>query len=354
MRGKTGSRELALALAVSRIFAEAASLPDEFRTYGMQRFTVIILSFALAGVLCVPLYLTVRSSDNGLFGDGTRRNKALPAFLGVLFSAYLLYSAAETGLRAHYYTSGTIFDAAPSGYFYLFIGAALLFAVYKGIEPTVRTAVIVAGLFAAFMLIITLALIPDIDLDRLYPALIDDAESLPAQVLRETALNCELPVFAVLCGDVRGKIGRTLPLYLGISCAVLLLMTFLGTTVFGELVSKLDLPFYSLSSVADITVLHRINGIDVMLWVMAGMIRLALISLAFRGAVAACFNARGKAADIAALVFAVAAVGLSELFTAYPALSEPLRILAATGLPLIAVTAVIPPLTLIGRRRTKA
>lgn len=352
MRDKTGSRELALSLAVSRIFAEAASLPDEFRTYGMQRFTVIVLSFALSAVLCVPLYLVMRRTDGGLFGENTSRNNALPAFLGSLFSVYLLYSAAETGLRAHYYTSSTIFDAAPSEYFYLFIGAALLFAVYKGIEPTVRAAVIAAGLFAVFMLIISAALVPDIDFDRLYPALTDDPGSLPAQVLRETALNCELPVFAVLGGSVRDRRGSVIPAYLGISCAVLLLMTFLSTTVFGELVSKLDLPFYSLSSVADITVLHRINGIDVMLWEMAGIIRLALIALAFRGIAGACF-ARGKAADIAALVFAAAGIGLSELFTAFPALSEPVRALSATCLPLIAVTALIPPLTLIGRRRTK-
>ena len=352
MRGKTGSRELAAALAVSRIFAEAASLPNEYHTYGMQRFTVILLSFVLTVVLFLPLYFVMKRSGGGLFAS-VSGNRVLPGFLGALFSVYLLYSAAETGLRAHYYTSGTIFDAAPSEYFYVFVGAALLFAVYKGTEPTVRAAVITAGLFAAFMLIITLSLIPDIDTDRLYPALIDDPESLPAQVLRETARNCELPVLAVLIGRTDGKSGRVFAAYAGVSCFVVLLMTFLGTTVFGELVSRLDLPFYSLSSTADITVLHRINGIDVMLWVMAAIIRLALIALAFRETAAACF-VRGRAADIAALVFAAASVGLAELFTAYPALSEPLYRLWGTCLPLIAATVLIPPLTLIGKRRERA
>ncbi|MCR4780213.1 MAG: GerAB/ArcD/ProY family transporter [Ruminiclostridium sp.] len=353
MRNKTGGAELAAALAVSRVFAEAASLPDEYHTYGMQRFTVIVLSFALTAALCVPVYLAVKSSGGGIFAGGDRRGGILRSFLGALFSVYLLYGAAETGLRAHYYTSGTIFDAAPSEYFYLFMGAALLFAVYKGTEPTLRAALIVAGLFAAFMLVITLALIPDIDTDRLYPALIDDPESLPAQVLRETSRNCEPAVFAVLCGGSRKPGKLVIPAYIGISCAVTLLMTFLGTTVFGELVSRLDLPFYSLSSTADITVMHRINGIDVMLWVMAAIIRLALLSLAFREVAAACF-VRGMGAAAAPLIFAAAGVGLAELFTAFPALSEPLRRLSGTCLPLFAVTVLIPPLTLIGKRRKKA
>jgi hypothetical protein len=349
MRDKTGARELAAALAVSRIFAEAASLPDEYHTYGMQRFTVIVLSFALTAVLFMPLYFVTKRTGGRLFG-AVSGNGALTGFLGALFSLYLLYSAAETGLRAHYYTSGTIFDAAPSEYFYLFIGAALLFAVHKGIRPTVRAAVVTAGLFALFMLVISLALIPDIDLDRLYPSPVDDPDSLPAQVLRETARNCELPVLAVLGGSAGGKNGRTFAAYAAVSCLVLLLMTFLGTTVFGELVSRLDLPFYSLSSTADIRVLHRINGIDVMLWVMAAIIRLALISLAFRETAAACF-ARGKSADIAALIFAAVSVGLSELFTVYPALFTPVQRLSAACLPLIAAAVIIPPLTLIGKRR---
>ena len=352
MKGETGYRETAAALAVSRIFAEAAPLPDGYPVYGMQRFTVTVLSFLMTAAVYLPLYLVIRRTDGGIFEGISRRSRALSGFLGALFSAYLLFSAADTGLRAHYYTSSTIFDTAPSAYFYLFVGAALIFAVFKGAEAAMRTSVIIAGVFLLFLLIMATALIPEIDTDRLYPSLIDDTDSFAAELLREFSLNCELPLFAVLCGRVREKRGRTIPLYLVISCLVLLIMTFLYNTVFGYLVSKLSLPLYSLSSAADITVLHRVNGIDVMLWESAAIIRLALIALAFRETVCSCFT-KGKGADIAAAVFAAVSLMLSELFTAYPSFFEPLKSIAATGIPLAAVAAVFPLFAVTVRRRKK-
>lgn len=350
MRGDTGYRETAAALAISRIFAEAAPLPDTYPVYGMQRFTVTVLSFLLTAAVYLPLYLVIRRTDGGIFDGISRRSRGMSGFLGALFSVYLLFSAADTGLRAHYYTSSTIFDSAPSLYFYVFVGAALLFAVYKGTEATMRTSVIIAGVFLLFLIIMTAALIPEIDADRLYPSLIDDPDSFPEELLREFSLNCELPLFAVLCGRVREKRGRTVPLYLGISCAVLLIMTFLYNTVFGYLVSRLSMPFYSLSSAADITVLHRVNGIDVMLWESAAIIRLALISLAFRETVRSCFT-KGRGADIAAAVFAVISLMLSEMFTAYPSYFEPLKSIAATGIPLITAAAVFPLFAVEKRRQ---
>lgn len=351
MKGKTGYRELAAALALSRVFAETAPLPDSRSVYGMQRFTVIAVSFLLALIVWLPLYFIMkRSAVSSPDTAAPAKNRALTGFAGALFSVYLLFSAADTGLRAHYYTSSTIFDSAPSVYFYVLVGAALIFAVYKGTEATVRAAFTIGGLFLFLLLVMIPGLVSEIDLNRLYPSLIDDSGSFVGQVLREFSLNCEIPLFAVLGGTVKEKRGRVIPLYIVISCVVMLLMTFLYTTVFGYLVTKLELPFYSLSSAADISVLHRVNGIDVMICEMAGMIRLALITLTFREVVKMCFTG-DRAATIAAAVFAAVALALSELFTAYPSFAEPIRLAGDTGLPLIAFTVLMPLLMLAGKRR---
>lgn len=353
MKGETGYRELAVALALSRVFAETAPMPDAYPAYGMQRFTVIAVSFLLTAAVYLPLWFAVRRTEGGLFNRIASGNKAVSGFAGALFSVWLLYSAAETGLRAHYYTSTTIFDSAPSVYFYVFVGAALIFATVKGGEAVMRTSVIVAGMFIVLLIIITAAVIPETDMDRLYPAFIDDRDSFLTQVLREFSLNSEIALFAVLGGRVRENRGRVIPLYIVISCAVMLLMTFLYNAVFGYLVSKLALPFYSLSSAADISILHRINGIDVMICEMAGIVRLALIVTAFRGTVTAGFTG-GRAAGIAAVVFAAAALGLSEIFTKYPDFFEPVRQFAATGLPLALFIAVLSLCALAVKERRKA
>ncbi len=355
MNGRTGYGGLAAALALSRIFAEAACLPGGSAGYGMQRFTVTVLSFLVLGAAYIPLLISLRrSGGSSPVAVIAGRSKLLSGFVGVIFSVLLLFCGAETGLRSHYYAAATVFDAAPSVYFCVLTGAALLFAVHKGLEASTRTAVFVAAGLGVLMLLMFAALLPDIRLNRLYPSLADEPERLLSDTAAEFSQNCELLIFAALCGRVSGKSGRTVPLYLGASCLALLFMTFMYNTVFGRLTDLLSLPFYTLSSVSDITLLHRINGIDAMVWVMAGILRLTLAALAFREVVRECF-ARGRAADISALVFAAAALALSELFTAHPEyFAAPARLMSS-GVPLLAAAVLLPLLSLVcGGKERKA
>ena len=124
------------------------------------------------------------------------------------------------------------------------------------------------------------------------------------------------------------------------SCGAILLMTFLYNTVFGKLTTRLTFPFYTLSSISDTALLHRINGIDVIVWVMAGLIRLALFAFAFRAVVRDCFGG-GRAADISAFVFCAASLIMSEIFTANPALYEPMKRICSSGIPLTAVAVIL-------------
>ncbi|MBR5088197.1 MAG: GerAB/ArcD/ProY family transporter [Ruminiclostridium sp.] len=343
---KIGAGGFAAMLALSRIFTEATALPGETVQYGMQRFTVILLSFLLTAALYVPLAAVCgRDAERSPLETIAGGSRLLAGFTGTILSLCLLTSAAETGLRSHYYASSTVFDSAPSLYFYILTGAAVLFAVRRGMEASSRTAVITAAILAALLILIAAALSQDIHTDRLYPALADNTETLWSETVREFSLNCEYLIFAVLCGKVSGKRLYTLPAYLGASCTVLLMMTFMYNTVFGRLTSRLEFPFYTLSSISDITLLHRINGIDVTVWVMAGMLKLASLAFAFGRVVTACFTGgkdNGKAAGIAALIFPAAALGLSELFTAYPELYEPVKRVRISGVSLLFVGLFIP------------
>ena len=330
--------EFAAALALTRVFSEATSLPGEYVTYGMQRFTVVIVSFLLTAAAYIPLYFLTRNIPSGVLSSG-RHGKALHGFTTAFFGVFLLAGAADTGLRAHYYASSTVFDSAPSWYFYIFIGAALTFAIVKGIGAVSRTSLLVFAALVILLVLMTAALAVEIKPDRLYPALIDDAQTFPQEVIREFSLNGELLIFAALYGSVRGE-KRVIPLYLSISCAMILVMTLLYNTVFGYLTSKLDYPFYTLSSVSDITLLHRINGIDVMIWVMAAVVKLALFTFAVR-ALARSQLRSATAVNIITAGFVPGALGLSWVFTKRPELFAPIKALCETGLPLV-IAALLP------------
>ena len=354
INNKIGIGGAAVLLALSRIFTEASPLPNESIEYGMQRFTAVALSFLAALAAYLPLLLVLeRTGGRSPLEAVASRSKLLSGFIGVIFSVYLLFCAAETGLRSYYYTSGTVFDSAPATYFYIFVGAALLFAVRCGLEAVSRTGMIVSALFAALMLLIVFSLLREIRLERLYPVLAEEPERLPADTVREFSRSAEYLVFAALCGNIGGKRTKTVPVYLGVSCGAILLMTFLYNTVFGKLTTRLTFPFYTLSSISDTALLHRINGIDVIVWVMAGLIRLALFAFAFRAVVRDCFGG-GRAADISAFVFCAASLIMSEIFTANPALYEPMKRICSSGIPLTAVAVILPAAVLVCTRKRKA
>lgn len=352
-----GTGSLAAVLALSRIFSEAALLPGEYIEYGMQRFTAVVLSFVLAAAVWLPLYLVLRRAGGVpalCLASGC--GKAAAGFTGTILSAYLLTCAAETGLRSHYYASGTAFDSAPSAYFYIFIGAALLFTVRRGLKASVRAGALVSAGFVMLLVLITLSLLPEIRTDRLYPSLIDDPRSLPGEVLDEFSRSSEILLPAVLCGGSDHRPGRCAGIYLLLSCGGILLMTFLYNTVFGHLTSRLDYPFYTLSSVSDITLLHRINGIDVMIWVSAAAVRLALFTFAFRETVSVCFSAK-RASAVCGYIFAAVALLLSDLFTAFPEAFAPLKTVCSSGIPLAAAALTLSVLAgagLVLRNKGKA
>ncbi len=340
INNRIGPFGTAVLLSLSRVFTEVSSLPGDVTRYGMQRFTVILLSFLLTGAVYLPLVLFLKRSG-GLSPAEVipEKSRVLSAFTGTVFSAYLLICAAETGLRSQYYASGTVLDYAPSVYYYIIVGAALLFAVYKGIEASSRTALLTFAILTVLLILILAALLPELHTDRLYPSFTDDISGLWAQIMNEFSLNSEYIVFALLCGRISGRRTAAVPVYLGISCFLMLFMTFMYNTVFGRLVSRIELPFYTLSSVSDITFLHRINGIDAAVWVMAGILRTAFFAFAFGETVQHFFYAK-RAFLPASLAFSAVSLSLSGLFTAFPEWYDPINRLSSSGIPL-AFTAIL-------------
>ncbi len=351
-RGRISVMEFAAVLILLRVFSEATSLPGEYVYYGMQRFTVVAVSFAMTAAAYIPMYYVSANLRYGGDIGAFSCNRALHGFMAALLTVYMLFEAAGTGLRAHYYASSTVFDSAPSWYFYVFTGIAMTAAIFAGTQAASRTGLIVfSGLLLLFVLMVA-ALAPEINTDRLYPAAIDDADNFAGEVLREFSLNSEFLIFGILCGSSGRGTKRVIPLYLGISCAMILFMTLLYNTVFGCLTSKLDYPFYTLSSVSDITLLHRINGIDVMVWVMAAVLKVTFYAFAFRGLMQSRIRSE-TALNIAASVFAAAALILSWVFTKMPELFTPIKAFCDTGVPLFAAALLTIPTALVVHRRKK-
>lgn len=329
---KIGWGQLGIILALSRIFAEAANFPSDDINYGMQRFTVIILSYILLGIALIPVYIITSRG-----GSVTMDNK--PA--AMIMIIYLVMAGISTATRLQFYTSSTIFDAAPAWLLILFVSAVCLYGLFKGLSAVARSGVIISVFFLLLLAAVIIGTADKIQLHYLYPAVSDNPSSLLNDVINEFSKNGELVIFAALCNNVREKQLRSIIVYPAVALSVQLLMTFLYNTVLGEYLNVTSFPFYMLSALSDISLLQRLDGIDVVVWVMSAVIKLSLLVLAVE---AVCIQAFGnrKAARITASLALALTAGISIYFSVN---TDDFLVFAGileTALPLLAAGVIAP------------
>ena len=268
---KIGWGQLGIVLALSRIFSEAANFPSDDINYGMHRFTVILISYTLLAAALIPVFIIAKRGSAPAV-----RNK----FTAAVVIIYLIMAAVSTTTRLQFYASSTIFDAAPPWVLILFVSLVCCYGLFKGLDAVVRSGVIISALFILLLITVIIGVSDDIELKYLYPALSDRPTSLFGDVITELSKNAELVLFASLYGDIRKDACRTVPVYFCISLTAQLFMTFLYNTVLGEYLNITNFPFYMLSSLSDISLLQRLDGIDVAVWVMAAVIKISLLIIA--------------------------------------------------------------------------
>lgn len=351
---KIGWVQFSAVLVISRIFSEATTIPSSNIVYGMQRYSVILLSFILTFIAYIPLFLIAGKNNGKCFLElAYERSKAAAIAFGIVYIIFLLYLMTETTVRLDYYATSTIFDAAPAIILLLFVVTACIYGTVKGIEAVTRTGIIISAGFFLLLFLVTIAVMPIIETEYIYPAFLDRPEEFLSEVIAEFSRNSEAVIFAVLCRRIRKDADKTIILYLSLTCGILLLMTFLYNTVLGEYLNEVNFPFYTLSSVSDISVLQRLNGLDVVIWLMAAIIKLSLFAIAIReifmivSGKAALSLWAGIIAPVITAVIAYFIIGAAELFKFMINIRE-------TGIP-TALTVGILPLTAIimGKRRRR-
>lgn len=346
MTGKIGWGQLGIVLALSRIFSEAANFPSDDINYGMQRFTVIVLSYLLLLIVLVPLVLMARRYPE-IF---TLRDK----WGGAVVSVYLVLGAVSTFTRLQFYSASTIFDAAPPWLIIIFVSVVCLYGLFKGTPAVLRTGVIAAAGFVVLLITVIIGISDDINLNYLYPALVDKPRTLFGDVMAEFSKNAEGVIFAAVLPSVREKAERALYISIPVSLSVLLLMTFLYNTVLGEYLDVTNFPFYALASLSDISVLQRLDGIDVVVWIMGAVIKLSLLMLSvFHITVSTTGNRR------TGYIFSCTALGITTACTLYFSINTADFIvfsrLMETGIPFFTAVFVVPmALWLIRKERKNA
>ncbi len=345
---KIGWGQLGIILALSRIFAESANFPTDDINYGMQRFTVIVLSFALLAAVLAPVYVLLKKlPGENIFSAAALKSPAAARIMAVIYLAALLTMMIDVTVRLEFYSSSTIFDIAPASLLILFVTIACFYGTVKGLPAVARTGVIVAGGFALLLILVVIGIAKDIHPDYLYPAIAERPDDLLPEVLSEFSKNSEAAVFVALCSQVRERAQRSLFLYGGLSLVAMLFMTFLYNSVLGEYLNVTSFPFYRLSSLSDIVLFQRLDGIDAAVWSTSAIIRLSLMTLAVRSAVLSAFGNK-KAASICAISLLLLSSAVALFFSSNTIDYIKFSRISATGAVIFLTAALLPLAGLLG------
>lgn len=275
--------QLAVLLSTSRLFSEAVNFPMSSSEFGMQRFAVIITTSVLLFVQYIPLiYLTKKYPGESAASIIINRCRPLGWVYGILISVSVLISALSAVCRHRFYASSTIFGEAPPAILILFLLFACGFGMWKGIQGTARSGVIFAGIFVGFLILMAVSVWGLCEPKWLYPAFIEDGREFVRKVLEQLGSNSEIMFFAVLTEHLEEKAHRSVYWYLPAVTVVLLLMFLLEMLVLGPFLDSATFPFFTVSSLSNIVLFQRLDGIDVAVWTLMCIIKIILALLSIR------------------------------------------------------------------------
>lgn len=275
---RISSKQLAIAFIVSRLTTEMIMIPGELIRYGSERFVAILVAKLAVLILYLPLlFLTVKFKGDNFLTAAIRRNRIYGIILGVLFGIVLLSVTVNSVLNLQLYITDTLI-----GELLLISGTALIIAValygaYKGASSITRTAVFAVSVFAFLLLLIFVTMADKLDFSYLYPVFIEDGNYLFRAVISEISCNSEMLVFAVLCKNITDKPNRAVYYSLAVIFVILEIVNLLYNLIFGPYLNELEYPLYVISSLSDVVVFQRLDGIDAIVWLLCGIIKISLL-----------------------------------------------------------------------------
>ncbi len=342
---RIGSKQLTLAFIASRLTTEMIMIPGELIRYGSERFVAILIAKLCVLLLYLPLlFLTVKFKGDNFLTAAIRRNRIYGIILGILFGVVLLSVTVNSVLNLQLYITDTLI-----GELLLISGTALIIAVslygaVKGTSAITRTAVFGTAIFCFLILLIFITMADKLDFAYLCPLYIDDGDYLFRAIISEISCNSEILVFAVLCKNITDKPNRAVYYSLAVIFVILEVVNLLYNLVFGPYLNELEYPLYVISSLSDVVVFQRLDGIDAIVWLLCGIIKISLLFTCAGELYKTSSGKRNKGWFLA--IYGALTLVLCMLIGSDRRYYDMLQSILHTALPLVFAGAVIPLIVL--------
>ena len=350
-------KQLAALFVVTRASAEMTVIPGELILYGPDRFWSILAAKLIVFILFLPaIFMALRFKGEGFLVPAIRRNKIFGSILAILFMLSLTAVILETLINLQLYISDVIFDNMLFIIGVSVISIAAYYGALKGFSAISRCSIFALVMFAVLMVLIASTASDKADINYLYPSFIRDGEYFIRSMLAEISSCSEILIFVVFCGHVRSKPHNAVFLYLAAALVLLEGFTLLYNLILGPYLDHLEYPLYTISSMSDVVIFQRLDGIDSVVWVFCCIIKLALCLCAAHNI----FTSFGSSPDklrqnILLAVYAVVLIGIAYFLGTDKERYDTFESMVHTSLHILVAGTLIPLTVLIaGKKRALA
>ena len=279
-KNKIGIAQMMLLLFLSRVFTALTYFPGMNNPVsGTAMLFGQILGYGVVLLLFLPLlWMLKRYPERSLAMNlqAVSRRGSVP--VNLIYLAFVILLAANTLAHFQFFMTNAIFQEASAWAIIIPMMIVAVYAAHVGIEGICRSGFLLFCAFIIAFLFIMFSSIPEIKLTNLKPM----EENALSQILRGAygvvSRSVEILMLYLLLPYLKkGKLGAGVTGFAVLSFVVFELIAFFLLAVLGDFAKSQTFPFYTLASMAGISIFQRMDALYMGIWVFVAFIRLALL-----------------------------------------------------------------------------
>ena len=317
--------------------------------YGLPHLLAIPAAVLLQALVVLPAWILAWKCRRGPAEAALWTMGKAGVIYPLASSLYLLWVMAFTVYSMSDFMVNAIYPGSARMFFIVTMILGALYAAYLGLEGIARAAFIIFALFLLSLLLTFGGVMDRAHLINIHPFPDHSFQLVMEGAWKIMSRSSGIVIYLLLLPYVGSHKKRGFWITLASIAALMEAVTFLVSSVLGDLGRTEAYPFFMLTTVAEVSILQRMDALHVAVWVMVSFLRITLCLWLVRQQLLLCLPLKQQAAKNKWLLPVLAAIALllAAAMNENRDLSSQTLAVFTTGVPILLLGAVFPLVCLI-------
>lgn len=236
-----------------------------------------LFAFLLTLIMLLPTYIMFKTNEGRTITDnGYLLFKKFGAVISIIYGLYFLWVLINTLSQFNVMVTNVLSPTASVFVLSVAVVTASMYGAYKGIEALGRASTIIFVMIITALIILFFALLPKVDFLNIEPVSFKNTADISEVTMNMLAKNSCIPAMAILLPFAKGKTGKKVVWWVVavyVSTAIIILLI---TAVLGDYLETQVFPVYTVTAVASVGVVERLDGLFLGVWTAGMFIKVSL------------------------------------------------------------------------------